>query len=176
MAAAGRNSCVICEKDDKATLRCDECLQEFCYNHLTDHRQELSKQLDEIEVARDFFRQTLTQQTAEPEKHVLIQQINDWECESIKKIRQTADEGRQTLFQHISSYMKQIEIDLIKLTDQLRENRKENDFFETDLHHWNEELKRLTNELAQPSNVHLRQDTTPFINKISVIARTGKFK
>jgi hypothetical protein len=61
-ATPSRSRCVTCGKDNKVTL----CLQEFCYNHLTEHRQELSKQLNEIEVARDLFRQTLTQQTAEP--------------------------------------------------------------------------------------------------------------
>ncbi len=67
----GRSHCVTCGKDNKATLRCGGCLQEYCFNHLTDHRQGLSKQLDEIEVARDLFKQTLSQQTAEPEKHAL---------------------------------------------------------------------------------------------------------
>ena len=55
-----------------------------------------------------------------------------------------------------------------KLTDQLRQSCEENHFHETDLRHWNEELTRLTKELAQPSNIHLRQDTKPFISKISV--------
>jgi chromosome segregation ATPase len=173
-AAPGRTRCVTCGKDNKATLRCGGCLQEYCYSHLTDHRQELGKQLDEIEVTRDLFRQTLTQQTAESEKHALIQQINDWERDSIKQIRCTAEEARQTLLQHTIDHVKQIEVDLNQLTDQLRQSREDNDFFETDLHHWNEELKRLSKELTQPTNINLRRDTTSFINKISVVTGTCK--
>src|SRR5690348_2978021 len=60
--ATGKARCVICEKE-KSTLRCEGCLQTFCYNHVADHRQQLSKQFDEIEVTRDLFRQTLTEQT-----------------------------------------------------------------------------------------------------------------
>jgi hypothetical protein len=165
--ALGKNRCVSCEKD-KATLRCGGCLQEYCFNHSLDHRQELNKQLDNVEVTRHLFRQSLIQQTAEPEKHVLIQQINEWERDSITKIRQTAEEARQTLLKHTVGHVKQIEVDLNKLTDQLRQSREDNDFYETDLRYWNEELKRLARELAKPSNINLRQETTSFINKIYI--------
>ena len=60
-------------------------LQIFCFNHLTDHRQELSQQLDEIEINRDIFRQTLNEQINNPKKHSLIKQIDQWEEDSIEK-------------------------------------------------------------------------------------------
>jgi hypothetical protein len=170
---AGRNRCVTCGKD-KATLRCGGCLQEFCYNHSANHRQELGKQLDEIEVPCDLFRQTLIQQIAEPKQHPLIQRIDQWERQSINKIRETAEEARQILFQHTVKHIRQIEVDLNQLTKQLIESRKENDFYETDLRQWNEKLKRLEKELNKPSNIHLRQDTTSFINKIFVDVRSSK--
>ncbi len=52
-------------------MKCGGCLQEFCFNHWGDHRQELSKHLDKIEVSRDLFRQTLTEQTTDQQKHAL---------------------------------------------------------------------------------------------------------
>ena len=170
----GRTRCVTCGKDNKATFTCRGCLEDFCYNHITDHRQDLSKQLDDIEVTRDLFRQTLTQHTQQPHKHISIQQINDWEYKSIKKIQQTAEEARQTLFEYTVGHIKQIEIDLNNLTDELRESRKENDFFETDLRQWNEQLNRLTKELNQPSNVYFRQESTSLINKFSIYVSTCK--
>lgn len=42
-------------------MKCGGCLKDFCFNHMTNHRQELSKQLDEIQITRDLFRQTLTE-------------------------------------------------------------------------------------------------------------------
>jgi len=78
--ALGRNRCVTCGKE-KATLRCAGCLQDFCFNPLVEHRQQLNKQLDEIEVYRD-----LVQQTTNPNKHPSIQRIDQWEQESIQKI------------------------------------------------------------------------------------------
>jgi hypothetical protein len=170
----GRNLCVRCGKD-KATLRCGGCLQEFCFNHLADHRQELNKQLDEVEVTRDLFRQTLNERTTDPHKHASIQQIDKWEHDSVQRIRKIAEEARQTILKHATEHNKQIEADLNKLTDQLRQSREENDFSETDLRHWNEELMRLSKEVTNPSNMILREDTTSsLINKISVHITTSK--
>jgi hypothetical protein len=173
--STGRNRCVTCRKD-RATLRCGGCLQEFCFNHLADHRQELNKQLDEFKVTHDLFRQSLTEQTTDPQKHAFIQQIDKWEHDSVEQIRQVAEEARQTILEHATEHNKQIEVDLNKLTDQLRQSREENDFYETDLRHWNEELKRLSKEVTNPSNMILREDTTSsLINKISVDITSSKF-
>jgi hypothetical protein len=171
----GRNLCVRCEKD-RATLRCGGCLQEFFFNHLADHRQELSKQLDEVEVNRDVFCQTLNEQTTHPETHAFIEQINKWEHDSVQRIREIAEEARQKILKHATEHNKQIEVDLNKLTEQLRHSREENDFYETDLRHWNEELMRLSKEVTNPSNMILREDTTSsLINKISIHIITSKF-
>jgi tRNA uridine 5-carbamoylmethylation protein Kti12 len=147
--AIERTRCVTCGKE-KATLKCAGCSQDFCFDHVTDHRQELSKQLDEVEVNRDLFRQTLTEQTVKPEEHPLMKQINAWEHDSINKIRQTAEDTRQIIFTHITEYIKQLEVKLRILTDQLRRARQENDFFEMDLRQWNEQLTQLKKELNGP--------------------------
>ena len=96
-----KTQCVTCGKA-KATYRCAGCLKEFCFSHLAEHRQELNKQLDEIEVHRDLFLETLHQQTADPNKHLFFQQVDQWEHESIQKIKQTAEEVRQLLSIHTS--------------------------------------------------------------------------
>jgi chromosome segregation ATPase len=165
--ATGKNQCAICGKE-RRTVLCDGCSQTFCYNHLGDHRQELSKQLDEIEVTRDLFRQTLTEQTSQPRKHPLMKKIDDWERDSINKIRQTAEEARQLLFQHTAGHITGLEVKLNKLTEQVRRSREDNDFVETDLNQWKEELHRLQEELTKPSNIILQQDSTPLVTKINV--------
>ncbi len=172
--AAGRSRCVRCSKET-AILKCGGCTQDFCYHHFVDHREELNIQLEEVEVNRDLFRQTLSEQTAEPEKHLLIKQIDQWECDSIEKIRQAAQEARQILLQNTTTtYIKHIEVKLNKLTDQIRQGREENDFVETDLRHWNEQLTELTKELNKPSNISLRHDSKPFVTKLYVEIATGK--
>jgi transposase-like protein len=167
-----KNRCVICGKE-KASFKCEGCSQTFCYKHVNDHRQELNKQLDVIEVTRDLLRQTLNEQTVDPQQHPLIQQINQWEQDSIRKIEQTAKEAKELILKHTAGQTTKIESKLTKLTDQLREDREENDFIETDLNQWREELKRLEEEFVNPSNISIQQDSTPLVTKI-VVQISGK--
>jgi hypothetical protein len=173
-ATNNRNLCDACGKA-RGISKCEGCSKIFCYNHFGDHRQELNKQLDEVEVSRDLFRQTLTEQIAEPQRHTLVQQINDWERNSINKIRQTANEARDMLLKHTTKHITEIEVKLNELTDQLRQSRQENDFVETDLRHWKGQLTQLTKELAKPSNISLQQDSKPLVTKIYVHASTGEY-
>ena len=107
--AVGKNRCVTCGKV-KSTSRCGGCLQEFCHNYFGRHRQELNEQLDEVEVNRDLFRQTLTEQTTDPQKHPLIQQIDQWERDSIKRVRQTAEEARQVFVKRTTEHITETEV------------------------------------------------------------------
>jgi chromosome segregation ATPase len=172
-ATPGRTRCATCGKE-RATLKCGGCLKDFCYNHSTEHRNELSKQLDEVETTRDIFRQTLTEQTTKPEKHALVQQIDKWEHDSIIKIRKTAEEAREMLLKHTTGHTAQIETKLSRLTDQLRQSREENDFFETDLRQWKEGLVRLTEQLTKPSDITIQQGSTPLVTKIHVAVSSDK--
>jgi hypothetical protein len=172
--AADRKRCAICNKE-KATLRCGGCSKDFCFTHVADHRQELSKQLDEVEVTRDLFRQALTEQSSQPQKHPLVQQIDKWERESINKIRQTAEEARQLIFQHTAGQITDTEVQLNKLTDQLRQSRQEDDFFETDLSRWKKELARLTEALKTSSNINIRQNSVPLVTKITVDVQNSMY-
>ena len=165
--AVGKTRCATCGKE-KAVMKCGGCAEDFCFNHMTDHRQELSKQLDGIEVIRDLFRQTLTEQISKPQKHALMQQIDQWEHDSIHKIRETAQEARQLLLQHTAKYFNEMEIKLETLTNQLRESRQENDYIETDLQRWQQQLELLQDELHQPSTIKVRHFSAPLVTKIYV--------
>ncbi len=172
-ASAERNRCAICHKE-KATLRCGGCSKDFCFNHVPEHRQELCKQLDEVEVTRDLFRQALTEQTSQPQQYPLMEQIDKWERESIEKIQQTANEARQQLAHHTTGHITVIESQLNKLTNELRKSREEDDFFETDLTRWKQEIARLGEVLHKPPNINVRQNSTSLVNKIVVDVETGK--
>jgi type I site-specific restriction-modification system R (restriction) subunit len=172
-ATAGLKHCVTCGRE-KTTFRCGGCLQEFCFNHLNDHQKELSKQLQEVEVTCDRLRQTLNEDTTDSQKYALIEQINDWEREAIKKIQQAAEEERQKLLKYKIEHKIQIEADLNKLTDELRQSREDNDFHETHLNRWNEELRKLREELAKPLNTDLQLGSS-LINKIFLDITSGKY-
>jgi len=169
----GRGRCVKCAKEKRA-VKCEGCSQLFCFEHLPDHHRELSAQLDDIEVHRDVFRQTLSEQTTNPKNHSLIKQIDQWEEDSIRKIQQTANECRQQILRHSSEHIKNIEINLVKLTDQLRQTRRENDFNEIDLHEFRRKLTQLVEELDKPKNISIQQNSSSLVNEISVVISSRK--
>ena len=170
--ATGKTHCAICGKE-KATIRCSGCLNEFCYKHWEPHRQELNKQLDEIELNRDLFRQLLNQQIEQPNSHVLMKQIDQWERDLIKKITKVAEETKQKLIQNSSPYIHQVEVKLNELTNQLRQSRQEDDFNEINLRQFREELNRLTEQLTKPLNISIQEDPSSFISQISIV-RSGE--
>lgn len=165
--ATNKSHCITCNKQ-RSTFRCSGCSQDFCFNHLTDHKRHLNKQLDEVELNRDLFRQTLNDRIAKPQKHVLIQEIDKWEQDSINKIRQTANETRQIIFEYTNQNIQELETKLTNLTHQLKQCRDENDFSEIDLHRWNEQLVQMTKDLVKPMNINIRQDNTQLVTKIAV--------
>ncbi|CAF1339206.1 unnamed protein product [Adineta ricciae] len=166
-AANGRIRCFTCNKE-KATSKCAGCLKDFCYNHLGDHRQQLAIHLDEIEVQRDLFRQTLTEQATDPQTHPLIEEIEQWKNDSIDKIHKTAEELKQILFEHTSRHTHQLEGKLNTLTNQIRECREENDIMETDLSRWQNELTELNEQLIKPQNITIQYDSTPLVTNIHI--------
>lgn len=163
----GKARCTTCGKE-KSTVRCDGCSHPFCYNHLENHRQELSKQLDDIEVSRDLFQQILLEQIATPQTHILIKQIDEWEHDAIDKIRRTADDARRLLLKYTAKHCITMDMNLEKLSNQLRKGRQENDFFETDLRQWDEQLKQLGEELKNPPHIQVIHESIPLVNKVSV--------
>ncbi|CAF4164744.1 unnamed protein product [Rotaria sordida] len=152
---AGKARCIICDKE-KRTVKCEGCSQMFCYIHLPVHHQELSQQLDEIEQNRDLFRQTLSQHADDTKQHSLIKQIDQWEEDSIKKSNKQQKRGN-----------------LAALTDQLKHIRQENDFNELDLSHLKEKLTQLAEELYQPPNVSIQQDSASLGTPFAIVGFKG---
>jgi chromosome segregation ATPase len=162
-----RSVCSICRKT-RGILKCEGCLKIFCHDDYENHREELNIQLDEVKVTLDLFRQILVEQTAAPQRHTLIQKIDDWERESIDKVQQTAGKARQLLMKPITRHINRVEIKLNQLTDEIRPSHENNDFVETEIHQWKEKLTELENELTKPSDIDVRQDFESLVANIHI--------
>ena len=163
------NQCATCKKDN-AISRCVGCLEDFCLTHLIEHRQQLGKQLDQIEQDRNLFQQTLNQQTTNPLQHSLVQQIDQWAQESIEKIKQTAQENREIVLVHINKNLLSTKEKLNQLTQQLKHCREEDIVIENRLKEWKEELREIAEQMNKPSNIFIRQTQLPLINRIRVLS------
>lgn len=168
-----KTHCVTCETK-KDAYKCDGCSQYFCLEHLSDHQQAFSKELDEIKHKSDLFRETLIEHKKNPQKHSLMQQINQWEEESIHKIQQTANEAREVLLERTGESIDEIESKLTSFTEKLKQIREKNDFNEIDLNRFKRKLEQLQEQLRQPSNILIQRFFTLYITKLSVSTTPGK--
>ena len=172
--ASNKTACVKCEKD-RVAYECKGCSQNFCFNHLAEHRQELAKLFDDLENERNLFRYTLSEQTIHSMKHILFEQINQWESNAIDKIKQAANETRELFIKHMNEHIEKMEIKFKKLTEEIKQFRQYNDFNEINLDELKVKLKELEKQLNQPSNITIQEDSSSFINKISLLIFTSNY-
>lgn len=94
--SSSKPPCATCGNKSVGVFKCEGCSQTFCRKHSNEHRDSLIHQLDEIVLEHDILQQTIVEQKEKQnDYHRLIEQINNWEKDSIVKIQQTAKEARQ---------------------------------------------------------------------------------
>jgi DNA repair exonuclease SbcCD ATPase subunit len=169
-----KTRCATCDKG-KGIWKCEGCLQTFCSTHMMDHRQDLNRQMEDVEDTRNLIRQMLTERVNDFKNHSAVQAINEWEDKSIKAIRQTAQEAREAALKNTAGRIAGLEMKLAKLTEELRQSRQENDYFETDLRRWKASLAQLEEDLhSKLGDTQLRDDPKPLMFKASLNTH-GKF-
>lgn len=97
-------------------------------------------------------------------EHSLMEQIDRWENESIRKIQQTADETRQQLIKYLEQRKKTVEMKLMEMTTELKQICREDDL---------DELRRRFNRIEQDWNhssiISIQEEPlSTFVNKISL--------
>jgi hypothetical protein len=152
-----------CSKCNKGSgiLTCDGCQQTFCAKHITDHRQDLSIQMDNIGQEYDLLRRDLIRDDTEP--HPLLHRINLWEQESITKIQQIAQQVRNDLQQSLVENKNQTKNLCTKLSDDLYSCRESGDYTEIDFKSWTEQLTELRKTLEKQPIIDLIHDNKTFV-------------
>ncbi len=164
------SKCVTCTKSI-GTFTCRGCQQDFCMTHAAEHRQMLSMQMDEdIIPLHDQLQQDLIQQINKSLNHPLMKEIDQWENDSIEKIRQTANNARKDLLSIIEKHKNKIKQNLDHVTEELKTARNNDHFFENHLKQWMEKLNHLSNDLKTPQiiNCEYSNNNPPFISKILI--------
>ncbi|CAF4160633.1 unnamed protein product [Adineta steineri] len=172
--ANNKTQCFVCNTE-KNTYNCKGCSNEFCFPHLTEHRQIVDKQLAEIINNYGQLQQTILQQKQNSHNSSLIEQINEWEINSVHQIQQTAEECRKTLIELTQTLIDDVEKKFNKLSEKLKEIREEDEFNEIDLNNFQLKLTQITEEFLQSSNISIKEDSQEFIKRISIISSFGMF-
>lgn len=167
--AISTTHCLNCdEKDD--LFECKGCSKTFCFSHLKDHREEINQNLNQFQDDCNLFKQTIGDQKHHIENYSLIQQIDQWEQQSINKITQTANQCREKIINYIDN----IEKNLSQLFQQSKQVQKENKLNEILLNELIQKLIKLQDDLDDPSNISIQQQTTSFIDQIYINRQVSK--
>jgi hypothetical protein len=110
----------------------------------------------------------LNEARANEQQHELIKQVDDWECNSINRIREIADEARRVVRKHTTERISQIKTELIQLTAQLGQGPGGDNFTSRNASHWQEKLAQLSEQMVTPSNITVREVAAPIVTKIHV--------
>ncbi|CAF1335323.1 unnamed protein product [Adineta steineri] len=166
--ANNKTQCFKCNKE-KITYPCEGCSQRFCFVDLAEHKQLLHDELHIITNGYNEFKQRINERKRDPHNHPLIEQINQWETNSIEKIQQKAQEYRESVVKSSDTCINGIEMKFNDLSEQIQLLQKENEFNEINLNYLRNQLKEITEELNNPPNISIEQNSRSFINDISII-------
>jgi hypothetical protein len=162
--------CAICGKGS-GNFTCRGCHQDFCANHVIEHRQTLGKKMDEITLEHDQLRQNITDYRKDPCLHPLMKQIDAWQNKSINTILEIADEYRNKVRDEIRKLSEKTTNILEPVSQELNKSRENDTYVEGDLERWITNLKKLKIELITPPRIKIKRDSydTIFINRLLVI-------
>ncbi|CAF1510423.1 unnamed protein product [Adineta steineri] len=157
----------------KITYLCDGCSKKFCLIHLTEHQENLNKELKCLINDCDEFKDKLNklkQNRQYPQNQTLIKQINEWEKNSIEKIKEKAEDCRKIVIESSETFLINIEMIFIDLTEQIKQIQKENEYNEINLNYLKDQLIQIKQKLNSSSNISVQEDSQSFINDISIIS------
>lgn len=160
--------CTKC-KTEKTSKRYSGRQQDLYCIHFEEDHEELNKKINEFKNRRDSFRKTLRDKKVQLEEKnkPIMENIKQWERDSIKIIRQKAKELEESFLDNQDVHFDSMENSLRKLTNEFNSHREDVDV-EDNLEIWGKELEKLTEQLNKQLNVTIQRTSTPLIYSIDL--------
>ena len=135
-SSVNREECIQCEHGLGITI-CGGCREWFCATHFDEHRKELTTKMDDISEDIDFIQNAFIERNT---THPCLARIDQWEQQSINRIRAEAEEARSDLRKSLTQTKDQIKTGLHQLTKDLESSRTSDDYTEIELDKWKNQL------------------------------------
>ncbi len=150
-----KKSCATCRKSGDV-FTCRGCRKAFCAKHVDEHREKLSKQVENLAQEHELLRSNINR---ENEAQLLITAVNTWEQESIAKISLAAETVRTNLQQWIDRNNIELKIPLERITNELRSCQQADDYTETDIKRWVQQLEEFRQKMEKLPILDKMDDT-----------------
>ncbi|CAF1497497.1 unnamed protein product [Adineta steineri] len=168
---ATMNKCATCtlnsdeQKGKPGIALCEGCQQSFCLSHFNEHRDTLTNTLDDIAVQRDVLRSRIQELPREMSKEHM-ETLKNWESTIFQTVTEAASNARQQVHQLIISEM---ERECTELTRKITSFRKNDNYFETDLHELQFKTEKLDEKLNDLSDLRYIQLNLPTLDCSNMI-------
>lgn len=146
--------CAKCKRQSCIAM-CHGCKSSFCGKHFIKHRFELAA---EMETLRDNFSLLQNDLDNDYGQHPLWTQIDQWERDAMKKIRDAAEEARENLRQWLKTTTNEMKESVQQIDETFCENEKSDNFTEDDLRQCREKIENLREALDKPTTIVLIED------------------
>ncbi|CAF1202889.1 unnamed protein product [Rotaria sp. Silwood1] len=164
-----KSSCSICNAR-RWIFPCDGCHKSFCITHASNHRAELTSQLNNIQQQCEHL-QNIYNQHEKVQENPLFSLIDVWEHDTIMKIQQNAQKIRDELRQIHDESNNQMKTIFNQFNEQIRIRRETDDYTEIELDQWKEQLISIRKQLETPCDIELISDNDlPPIHLIKINA------
>jgi len=150
----GKRYCVICRQTG-GILICNGCQLTFCGKHVVKHREELTYRLENIIEDHQLLREDIEEPVNE---HIYLRKIDQWEKQSIKKIKKAADTTRAELKQIIDRSKRRLTKIARDIAFDLSAAWKADDFAENDLVKWTKQLNDLRADMKSTFSFQWTED------------------
>ncbi|CAM4820418.1 unnamed protein product [Rotaria magnacalcarata] len=149
-----KEPCAKCDKGPGIAI-CGGCEKWFCRKHFMEHRDGLGEEMDRVGQQHDLLHKQLAEDNV---THAFHLRINEWENASINKIRKVAEKARTDLEKYLNNTKTELKNSLGKIRVELATSRESDDYTETDLTNWIENLKKLRQLLENPPSIDILED------------------
>ncbi|CAF0746361.1 unnamed protein product [Adineta ricciae] len=164
-----KNGCTACGKM-VGVFACRGCSGNFCLSHTKDHRDHLQRSLNDIIHDYEQIKRNINGQTVEQRRSSLVEQINEWEQESIKKVRELAGDIRQELEITVQRRTDNLKEKLELLKQQFDKAQQDGGYYENDLKEWTSKLNELQRTYIDQEILKIDEDShsLPLVSRISL--------
>lgn len=162
----------------RCSSRCNVARNTFCENSTKSYsitstrktKEGLTKQMENIYMYHNQIRQLFIDDPEHIWNPSLMKKIDDWEQESIMKIKKTANDIRQELANVFNKHKDEMNQTFTDLSQELNRVRVQNNLIETDIKFWLEKLEEFKNEFQAPKTINIIPDekVISFITKIKL--------
>lgn len=170
-------SCILCPNDTRKKLsiaNCIGCKDVFCFDHLIQHRRDLTNHIDElIQQHRDIKINSINK--LHVDQH--LQYIDKWENETIELIHQHTKDVKEKILSIFNKYKFELEQNHILLEKELISKRVSNNFFERDIMDFSQQIKQLNKEIHHVESVLHNisvNELNQIVNKYKLLNKIGK--